>query len=86
MVAKQLLSVGYGRFPGFERYACLFRILSTYKDFLQNNSTFTENSISYFERDKLSKKQLARKMGLCREVMKVSELVETGIATKIGTY
>ena len=39
MVAKQLLSVGYGRFPGFERYACFFS-LSTYEDFLQNNSTF----------------------------------------------
>ena len=41
----------------------------------------------YFHyRDKLSKKQLARKLSLCSEVLKVTEIVETGIATKIGTY
>ena len=35
-------------------------------------------------REKLSKKQLTRKLGLCREVLTVSEIVEAGIATKIG--
>ena len=42
--------------------------------------------LHFHYRDKLSKKQLARKLNLCREVLKVTEIVETGIATKIGTY
>ena len=41
-------------------------------------------SFHFLHREKLSKKQLSRKLSLCREVLKVSEIVETGIATKIG--
>ena len=51
--AKQLLSVGYGRFGGYEK-------------------------------SRLSHLQLDRKIQLCREVYKVTQIVEGGIATKIG--